>query len=120
MDEGEALGVWLPKKPRRREEGSEAQWEGQSLKGKSYGAQYRRAIEKRFPLHPRTLLHVYMSHEMDTKYSYTSHMLGAGPNMYGRHKRPPTPCKVAVSNILAKLKENKNGKHLRKSSIVRS
>ena len=82
MDEGEAQGFRLPKKPRRREEVLEAHCEGQSLKGESYGAHYRSIVEKRFSLCPRPLLHVYMSHEMDTKYPYTSQMLGAGPNIW--------------------------------------
>ena len=43
VDEGEAQGAQLPKKPRRREEGSEAQWEGS-------------VVKKRFPLRPRPIL----------------------------------------------------------------
>ena len=35
VDEGEAQGAQLLKKPRWREEGSEVQWKGQSLKGET-------------------------------------------------------------------------------------
>ena len=59
MDKGEAQGVRLPKKPRRRAEGSEAQWEDQSLKGVSYGAHYRgihrKVVEKRMSADPSVL-----------------------------------------------------------------
>ena len=46
MDEGEAQGAQLPKKLRRREEGSEAQWEKQNLKGENYGTHYKSGFFK--------------------------------------------------------------------------
>ena len=52
VDEGEAQGGQLPKKPRRGAEGLEAQREGQSLKGVSYGAHYRGASSKTLPTAP--------------------------------------------------------------------
>ena len=54
MDKGEVQGVWLPKKPRRRAEGSEAQWEGQSLKGVANVAHYSGVVEKTLPTVPQT------------------------------------------------------------------
>ena len=54
MGEWEVQGVPLPKKPRRRAEGFEAQWEGQSLKGNANGAHYRGVVEKRLPTAPQT------------------------------------------------------------------
>ena len=54
VDEGEVQGVRLPKKPRRREEESEAQWEGQSLMGETYGVHYRNAFAKTLPTAPPT------------------------------------------------------------------
>ena len=59
------------------------------------------------------------SHETDNKRLYTSHMLGVGPKYMNDINAPQHLCKVAVRDTLAKLKENKNGKHLSKSSIVR-
>ena len=52
MTEGEAQGVRLPKKPRRRMEGSVTQGEGQSLKGVSYGSHYKGGVSKMFPTAP--------------------------------------------------------------------
>ena len=71
VTEREAQGVRLPKEPRQRAEGSEAQWEGRSLKG---------ASSKTLPTAPQTNPYkCHKSHQQNTLYPYTSHMLGAGP-----------------------------------------
>ena len=78
MAEGEAQSVRLPKKPRRRAEGLEAQREGRSLKGVSYGAHYKGASSKTLPTTPQT--NPYKCHKSRQTYilhPYTSHMLGA-------------------------------------------
>ena len=80
MDKGEAQGVLLPKKPRRRAEGSEMQREEQSPKGVTYGAHYRGASLKALPTAPQTNPYkCHKSRQQNTLYPYTSHMLGVGP-----------------------------------------
>ena len=80
MDEGEAQGVRLLKKLRRRAEESKAQWEGQSLSGIFYGAHYSDASLKTLPTMPQTNPYkCHKSRQQNTLYPYTSHMSGAGP-----------------------------------------
>ena len=80
VNKGEAQGVRLPKKPRRRAEWSEAQREGQSLKGIFYNTHYRGTSSKTLPTAPQTNPYkCHKSHQQNTLYPYTSHMLGAGP-----------------------------------------
>ena len=77
MTEGEAQGVRLPKKPRRRAEGSEAQREGRSLKVVSYCAHYKGASSKTLPTPPQTNTYKrHKSRQQNNLYPYTSHMLG--------------------------------------------
>ena len=54
VTDGEAQCVRLPKEPRRRMEGSEAQREWQSLKGVSYGAHCKGTSSKTPPTAPQT------------------------------------------------------------------
>ena len=54
VTEGKAQGVRLPKKPRRRAEGSGTQEEGRSLKGVSYGDHHKGASSKMLPTAPQT------------------------------------------------------------------
>ena len=80
MTEGEAQGIGLPKKQRRREEWSVAPWEEKSLKGVSYGGHYKDEVSKRLPTKTQTNpCKCHKSSQMNTLYPYTSHMLGAGP-----------------------------------------
>ena len=80
MAEGEAQEVRLPKKLRRRVEGSETKWEGPNLKGVSYGVHYKGASSKTLPTASQTNPYkCYKSRQLYILHPYTSHMLGADP-----------------------------------------
>ena len=70
VDEGEAHGVQLPKKLRQREEESESQREGQSLKGETYCVHYRNVSFKTLPTEPQT--NPYKCHK--SRLRYTSYL----------------------------------------------